>query len=406
MNVIRFPNLITRLPRTRRVFCRSLGSSIPFDLSLDTQVDRYSELNNMYTEMFTQGDEVRGTPKGDAGIELSEIDAFNAEIADTYNYSPQAISGYSLEHIVKSPGRFILQSLSSNPYYNLALEDYVFQNTTFAKGQPFLSERLLFYINEKCVVIGKNQTPWKELHLDNCYEEGYKFVRRRSGGGAVVHDSGNVNYSYLTSRDNFDREYFNKQIVRWLKEIRPDAAIHLNQRGDIHLGAYKVSGSAFKIAKGKSYHHGTMLIDADLASFKGLLKPAHLEGVIWSGGSVESVRSSVKNISEAGFNNTDEFMDICSNGFRSLLHEDIPVYFVDEVNTSNDEIAKTARQLASDEWLYHSGPSFTVTIQEHDVSVEKGTITKSSIPDTVGLSFKDFVLSLNAGLLAEIKTKI
>ncbi|CUS21070.1 LAQU0S02e05204g1_1 [Lachancea quebecensis] len=368
-----------------------VGTQTPLELNPAAQDERYADLNNMYTEMFA-GDDVKSSVARNKDKEgLSEIDQLNAEISETYDFMAKPISGQELEQIVKSPGRFILKSLSNNPYYNLALEDYVFLNTPAPRESPFSSERLLFYVNDKCVVIGKNQNPWRELFLDECSKKGYKFVRRKSGGGAVVHDLGNVNYSYLTSRDLFRREYFNKQIVRWLTQTFPGVNVSLSPRGDINLVNQKVSGSAFKVAKGKSYHHGTMLINADITSFSGLLKPECLEGIEWSGGSIESVRSRVANLSQMGVENTDEFVDLCSEGFKSLMNENMPVYWAEESCTTNAEILKTIRHLQSDEWLYDSGPNFTVSFLGRTINVEKGIIKDSTNSEGVGSHFRDYV---------------
>ncbi|CEP64714.1 putative lipoate--protein ligase LALA0_S13e01376g [Lachancea lanzarotensis] len=411
VGLLRSLNPVCGFLRHSRSQCRFLGSKAPFDLDLDAQNDKYSEVNNMYTKLFT-GESSESTTlvsevnKTDSNLYESEVDEFNAELAETYDFSPKILSGEELAKLVKTPGRFMIQSLSKNPYYNLAVEDYVFKNTPVEKNGSFSNERLLFYVNDKCAVIGKNQTPWKELFLQNCKSRGYQYVRRLSGGGAVIHDLGNVNYSYLTSRNAFRREYFNEQIVAWLTQVRPETNISLNERGDIQLDDLKISGSAFKIAGGKSYHHGTMLVNANLASFKGLLKPAHIDGICWSGGSVDSVRSHVKNIQDAGFKSTNEFIDICIRGFRSTFQEDVPVYLVDEVNTQTDNIMETTDQLASNEWLYDSGPKFTVTLGSFKFSVEKGLIVDSSMPHMKGKRFKTFVDSLNNQEFETLKTTI
>lgn len=378
----------------------------PFDVEPDFPNQKYSELNNMYTAMFTGGEIDNSSKPNEAVSVASDIDALNAEIAETYNFAPNTLSGYELGQIVKSPGRFILKSLSNNPFFNLALEEFVFLNTPLADSEPFSSERLLFYVNDKCVVIGKNQNPWKEVNLSNCRKSGYEFVRRRSGGGAVVHDMGNVNYSYFTSRDSFEREYFNRNIVDWLTKDYPDAAIHLNSRGDIQLGNFKVSGSAYKIAKGRAYHHGTMLVKADLALFSGLLKPDYIEGIQWSGGSVESVRSRVKNLNEAGIKETGEFVDLCIKGFKSNVSDEVPVYLVDELTTSNSQILETKTSLESEEWLYNSGPKFTITFDCHEITVEKGRIISSTLSDFVGVLFKDFAVMANEGRINGVTIKI
>ncbi|SCW02550.1 LAFE_0F08900g1_1 [Lachancea fermentati] len=386
----------------QRAFYGSQYLGAPFELG--PKNDQYRELNDMYSELFTGGDSK--SPQNRKISMESEIDELNSELQETFNIKSGGISSQDLERIVSSPGRFIIESKSNNPFYNLALEDYVFRHTPIVKNSSFDSERLLFYINKPSVVIGKNQTPWRELYLENCAAKGYHYLRRKSGGGAVVHDLGNVNYSFLTSRDNFDREYFNRLLVNWLRQHCPSAAIGLNERSDITLGSKKVSGSAFKIARGKAYHHGTMLVSSDLRQFSGLLKPDKVEDVQWHGGSVESVRSHVTNISGEVVEDVDEFIDICIRGFKSLYREALPVYYCTESDTITDDIASTMELLQSNDWLYMSSPKFSLKIQSHSLTVEKGIVTESTIKDAQGMRFSDFVHCANNHLISEIHTKL
>ncbi|CAR26406.1 hypothetical protein ZYGR_0H02140 [Zygosaccharomyces rouxii] len=379
------------LPLRLSLQCRRrLVQQTPFDLD-EGEDEKYRSLNNMYVDMFTQKNGEKASANvGEARNPVNELDEVNQEIDQLYNVGYDSVTALELENLVKSEGRFVLQSLSTDPYYNLALEDYVFRHTPI--NDNFSSHRLLFYKNDNCVVIGKNQTVWKEVFLNNLVHRGYEFIRRLSGGGAVVHDLGNVNYSFITSRKEFDREFFNKLIVKWLTNKYPEMALHLNSRGDITLNGDKVSGSAFKIAKGKAYHHGTMLIHSNLQNFKGLLKPDHIDGLTWSCNSVDSVRSKVTNMS---LKSAQEFIDTCVAGFQNhfpLVNNMIPVYYCDQSVAINDDIQNTMSKLKSDEWKYLSGPNFRVNIDEgnHDISVQKGIIVDSTIPSTVGMSFEDF----------------
>ncbi|SJM88317.1 related to Putative lipoate-protein ligase A [Zygosaccharomyces bailii] len=372
--------------------CRRVSQRVPFDL--DEEDDKYKSFNNMYVEMFTPMDDVV-VPQTNEHCDKStnQIDEINQEMNELYNIGFEKLSSLELDEVVKNKGRFILQSMSTNPYYNLALEDYVFRHTPLEND--FCSHRLLFYKNYNCVVIGKNQTVWKELFLNNLAPRGYEFLRRLSGGGAVVHDLGNVNYSYITSRKEFDRHFFSKLIIKWLRNRYPHIVLNVGPRGDILLDGKKVSGSAFKIAKGKAYHHGTMLINSNLENFKGLLKPDTVNGVSWSCNSVDSVRSQVTNIPLDG---TECFIDTCVRGFQERFNsanvytDKVPVYYCDEICTINEDITHTMSKLQSDKWKFFSGPDFTLQIADgnHELSVKKGIIVSSSIPETVGLSFKEF----------------
>lgn len=368
----------------RARFYSSPSGQIPFEI--DETDDKYKELNNYYTELFTNPNPSKQINASNTS--KSELDELNEELRSLY--SVDVLTPAELETKVKSDGRFLIRSTSTNPYFNLALEDYVFRHTPVNERKSG-NQRLLFYTNDKCVVIGKNQNPWKELYLRNVKDRGYHFLRRHSGGGAVVHDLGNVNYSYLTTRESFRREFFNQQLVKWLN----NDDINLNERGDLTYKGFKISGSAFKIGRGKAYHHGTMLIDSNLDEFRGLLKPDAIPNVEWSCNSVESVRSKVSNIGGKVVSSIDHFCSIVTNEFR-VLHEDpeIPMFYCDE-NSSLPEIEEAMDVLKSEKWQFLSGPKFSVTCNDITIKVDKGVIVESDIPQLVGQPFYKFYDEIN-----------
>lgn len=381
---------------------RRLSQKVPFDLN--EKDDKYSSFNNMYTDMFAPENKIVLPQSDQTSAAINELEEINQEMNDLYNVGFSKLTSLELEEVVKDEGRFILQSLSTNPYYNLAVEDYVFRHTPL--NDRYVNQRLLFYRNDNCVVIGKNQTAWKEVFLSNLARKGYQFLRRLSGGGAVVHDLGNVNYSYITSRKEFNRELFNKLIIKWLTSSYPHLDLSLSARGDITLEGKKVSGSAFKIAKGKAYHHGTMLVNSNLENFKGLLKPDIIEGGTWNCNSVDSVRSPVTNIP---LGVTQKFVDSCIRGFQGHFTspngttDQVPVYYCDELVSINEDIQHTMSKLQSEEWKYFSGPDFIVNIPgtNDKLSVKKGIIMDSSNHEAIGLSFKQFAedLSKNGSMI-------
>lgn len=413
--ILRRPIIINRLLGSRRFIGNGgpRASNTPFDLKECDE--KYKELNTMYEEMFTtqENEPVAGdlsklsTQKNE--IETSDIDELNAEIASIYcvpkkktidrsRFKPITSKNDFIE-LVKSPGKFVITSTSNNPYFNLALEDYVFRNTPIdTKHKIFDSNRLLLYINNKCAVIGKNQNVWEELYLNNLKTKGFEFLRRLSGGGAVLHDRGNVNYSYISSRDEFDTKFFNGKIVSWLKEFDPSLPVIQNDRGDINYTSYKISGSAYKVAQGKAYHHGTMLINSDLANFKQLLKPSEIDGIKWNTHSVNSVRSQIKNLP---LPSTDTFIDICSGGFNRMYSLENDVYTCNEKDVLNEDIINTMEKLKSSEWKFHSGPKFELEITSKDnsttesIAVEKGYIVNSTIEGIESMDFTTFLENIN-----------
>lgn len=384
---------------SRYIYSRSYSQQSPFDL--EDEDEKFKDINQMYVEMFTDNDDTKLTSRNEGSKQpSSDLDELNDDMNDLLNVGYHKLTTTELEEKVKVPGRFILQSLSNNPYYNLAIESYVFSHTPIEQNvrTAFDSQRLLFYVNRDCVVIGKNQNVWRELHVNAVQERGYELMRRFSGGGTVVHDQGNVNYSFITSREEFRREYFNQLIVASLKASHPNLDLKLNGRGDIALGDRKVSGSAYKISRGKSYHHGTMLIRSNLDQFHGLLKPDSLKGITWKCNSVDSVRSAVENVP---LDSTQQFIDVCADGFKQRFKtqegDEIPIYYCDEDMTMNDEIKNYMSTLCSDEWKYMSGPRFEVRLESsgHSIAVEKGVIVESSIPTIIGTSFLDFTRNLS-----------
>lgn len=376
----------------RKNFYSNLTNT-PFDLE-DTD-DKYKELNNMYVDMFTSNSNGENSVSRNNSEKCkSELDELNEEFDNLTTFS--VLDNRSLEQIVSNPGRFIMQSLSNDPYYNLALEDYIFKHTPFDAMKSFYSERLLFYINNKCAVIGKNQVIWQELYVKELERRGYDILRRFSGGGAVIHDLGNVNFSFLTSRSNFETSFFTNLIVKWLNSNDHTKDNYtLSKRGDILYKGKKCSGSAFKISRGKAYHHGTMLVDSQIGTFSGLLKPKELPGIKWDSPSVESVRSSISNIS---IKDVNVFIRICKEGFSKYYgsqgENSIPVYYCDDYETINEEIKDTINILKSHEWKYNRGPKFKVHLSElleqKTIEVEHGHIISSNDKNIIGMSFEQY----------------
>lgn len=213
---------------------------------------------------------------------------------------------------LRKPVVFVSRIL--NPYTNLAIEDYIYHHMPLPQQNN--CNRLMFYVNSPCVVIGKNQNPWKEVNLPLLNNLHIPLVRRRSGGGTVVHDSGNVNYSFMTTKEAFDRKTFADIVADAVNTIAPaDKQITVNDRGDIitKKGNLKVSGSAYKLSKGRSYHHGTMLLNLRLDVLRQLLHRDEKKlGYVASEMSIPSVRSPVTNLGI----DQDSFVRAVTDGFK------------------------------------------------------------------------------------------
>jgi lipoate-protein ligase A len=180
-----------------------------------------------------------------------------------------------------------IRSDQTNPYKNLALEEYLLWNVQ--KG-----ERILYlWQNRHTVVIGINQNPWKEVHVKELEEDGGFLARRMSGGGAVFHDLGNLNFTFLAREEDYDTDRQLDVITRTLARFGIRAV--RSGRNDLLADGRKFSGNAFFHSRGHCYHHGTLLLDVDLSDLSRYLNvpPAKLQSK-----GVDSVRSRVINLKE------------------------------------------------------------------------------------------------------------
>lgn len=180
-----------------------------------------------------------------------------------------------------------LQTRETNPYKNLALEEYLM--TSCGEDECIL----YLWQNRKTVVIGRNQNCWKECDIKKLEKDGGYLVRRLSGGGAVYHDMGNLNFTFLVRRNNYDLD-------RQIEVIKQAACLlgiraEKTGRNDITVDGMKFSGNAFYKTGDFCYHHGTLLVNADKAQMAEYLTVS-AEKLRSKG--VDSVPSRVGNLSE------------------------------------------------------------------------------------------------------------
>ena len=178
----------------------------------------------------------------------------------------------------------IILSQSTLPSFNLAAEEYLFSKT----GEDFL----LLYVNEPSVIIGSNQAVLNEVDQDFCIEHDIRIIRRLSGGGAVYHDLGNLNYSFIHGKTGEPLSArFLDPVVETLQAL--DIPVEVRKRKDLWLEGYKISGTASHLSKGREIHHGTLLYDTDLRMLSKALNPEKRDLVRKA---TASVPSPVKNI--------------------------------------------------------------------------------------------------------------
>ncbi len=233
-----------------------------------------------------------------------------------------------------------LDWLGQDPYANLALERHLI-NT--AKTDTCT---LLLWQNDNTVVIGCNQNPWKECQTSILDEDHVKLARRYSGGGAVYHDLGNLNFSFICPEDIYDQQRQFSVILRACKDCGIDAV--LSGRNDMQVDGRKFSGNAFLHLNGISCHHGTLLIHSDYGKLSKYLTPskAKLEAK-----GVNSVRSRVTNLQEISPALTVEDMKhhlICA--FQDEYSSSPAPIHLTPADTMQIELL--SRQLGHRDWIY------------------------------------------------------
>lgn len=240
----------------------------------------------------------------------------------------------------------------TDPRINLAIEEYAVKNLDINETY------LLFYINEPSIIIGKNQNTIEEINTDYVEEKGIHVVRRLSGGGAVYHDLGNLNFSFITKDDgdsfhNFRK--FTEPVVKALQSIGINA--ELSGRNDLLAEGRKVSGNAQYATRGRMFSHGTLLFRSEMDHVVSALKVK--KDKIESKG-IKSVRSRVANITE--------FLkeDLTIEQFRALLlaylfegEENIQEYVLTEEDWGKIHAISKERYQNWD-WNYGKSPKFNI----------------------------------------------
>ncbi len=286
----------------------------------------------------------------------------------------------------------IVYSTSTNPWHNLAVEVYLMEFTTRAGRGGTDYSILYLWQNSDTVVIGRNQNAWNECRTGLLEEEGGRLARRSTGGGAVFHDMGNLNFSFITPKADYDTKRSSSVILRAVKSLGIDAV--LSGRNDILAEDKKFSGNAFCIHKEAGLHHGTLLIDSDYARIARYLEVSKAKLV--SKG-VQSVKSRVTNLSAIVPDLTLDAMKAALE--KSFLEEYPAVEVLRYEDTSwipEEEIQDWIKKHASWEWRYGQTLSFTARMEtrfewggiEIQFLVKEGEIIEARIySDALDLDF-------------------
>ncbi|CDM90360.1 lipoate--protein ligase A [Xenorhabdus bovienii] len=276
----------------------------------------------------------------------------------------------------------LLLSDSHDPWFNLAVEECIFR-------QMSPDHRVLFlWRNANAVVVGRAQNPWKECNTRRMEQDGIKLARRSSGGGAVFHDLGNTCFTFMAGKPEYNKTVSTQIILEGLKK----AGIHamVSGRNDLVLsspeGERKISGSAYRETKDRGFHHGTLLINADLNRLADYLNPDPKK---LQAKGITSVRSRVTNLSELLPDITYE--KVCGGIIEAFFEyfgevaksELISPQALPDLPGFTDVFAKQS----SWEWNFGQAPTFSHTLDtrfcwggiELHVDIEHGTIGRCQI---------------------------
>jgi len=270
-----------------------------------------------------------------------------------------------------------LKSKTTNPYFNIATEEYLLKN--------FNHDFFFLYINEPSIIVGKHQNTMAEINVPFTIENNLKVVRRLSGGGTVFHDAGNLNYCFIQNgKEGFlvDFKKYTQPILNTLQNIGVNA--YLRGKSDLVIDDLKFSGNAEHVYRKKILHHGTLLFDSELSKLNEAIKTD------WSKFDDKAVRSTRSKVT-----------NICSHlksplgikQFRDKVFEEVQsnnTDFEEYILTESDfiEIEKLiANKYQTWDWNFGYSPKYKLAqsididgkILSSKIEIDKGVIVRAKL---------------------------
>jgi lipoate-protein ligase A len=259
----------------------------------------------------------------------------------------------------------IVQSQSTDVYRNLVVEEWLFDHAD--RRGPIL----FLCINSPCVVVGKNQNPWRECRLSLMEKEGVPLARRISGGGAVYHDEGNLNFGVIVPRTEYREAKQYELIFQTLEKFGVKAS--KLRKNSLAVDGKKFSGQAFCFRGQHVLHHGTLLVNSDLDRL-GRYLGSEITGIETK--AIASIPSEVMNLSDATLGLTVEKLSAALiETFKEMYGKDGGLECWNDGMIPEAELLPVIENLSSNDWKLNHTPRFQVTINGQTLEVEKGLIT-------------------------------
>lgn len=287
---------------------------------------------------------------------------------------------------------------SFDPVENLGFEEYLVSICE--------KDEVIMYLwqNRKTIVIGKHQNPYKECNIGNLKKDGIHLVRRRSGGGAVFHDLGNLNFTFIAQQENYDQDRHFSVILKALSSWGIEAA--KTGRNDITVDGRKFSGNAFMYKKNIRCHHGTLLVDVNMKELGTYLTPPQIKLI---GKGVDSVRARVVNLKEL---NEDLTIEGLKKTLTEAFDQTYPGTLTSRKMPDKELYADFCAPFSDWNWTIAKSPKATMSHSGRfewgtlvmDLSITGGTIESCIISSDSLLDqpFEDFAESIT-GLKLRVK---
>lgn len=270
--------------------------------------------------------------------------------------------------------RKIIISEIFEPAYNLGLEEYLID-----------TEKNVLYLwqNNNTIVIGRNQNPYKECDIKKINEDNINLVRRKSGGGAVFHDLGNLNFTIISPKreDNIKSNFI--LVNKALNNLGIDSVF--NGRNDLLVEGKKISGNAFYEKNNIFCHHGTLLIDVNMEKLSKYLTVSELK--LKSKG-IDSIKSRVINLVDLNKNiNVKSVKSALIQEYKNFNDDvNIKLFSKDDIK-ENNKIMEKVNLYKSWNWIYGESPKSNFSIEEKfdfgiislDLNIEDGIINNSKV---------------------------